>query len=254
MAERTAIEWTQSTWNPVTGCTKVSPGCAYCYAERITRRYGGKPFTPNQTEIKTHPERLQWPMKWKRPRMIFTCSMADLFHEAVPVSFIAEVISVMERTPQHVYQVLTKRPDRMAAFFDDWGAPPPNVWIGVSAENQWWADSRIPVILRIPAKVHFVSCEPLLGPMNLAKWLGPDTLNWVIVGGESGGPAKRRLVETCSVARWKPKASALDWARQLREQCFTAGVAFFFKQWGGPRPTSAGRVLEGDTWDGWPEV
>jgi protein gp37 len=263
MSERTSIEWTEATWNPVTGCTKVSPGCAYCYAERITTRLGGPRFLPSLATVRPHPERLQQPLRWKRPRLIFTCSMSDLFHEDVPTTFLADVFETMRSAHWHIFQVLTKRPERMRRFFEEWGDPPSNVWLGVSVENQRWANTRIPVLLEVPARVRFVSCEPLLGRLDLSRWLGPHAVNWVIVGGESGGPPNRRLVESCthpgaasskactrcSGAKWVPKLPVLGWVRSIREQCQAAGIPFFFKQWGGPRPTSGGRLLDGQTWD-----
>lgn len=261
MGERTSIEWTEATWNPVTGCTKVSPGCAYCYAERITTRLGGPRFLPGLATVRLHPERLHQPLRWKRSRLIFTCSMSDLFHEAVPAAFLAEVFETMRSAHWHIFQVLTKRPERMRQFFEEWGDPPSNVWLGVSVENQRWANTRIPALLEVPARVRFVSCEPLLGPLDLSQWLGPYAVNWVIVGGESGGPSDRRLVEPCTHpgaasskactrcrgTKWVPKVPALGWVRSIREQCQAAGVPFFFKQWGGPRPMSGGRVLDGGT-------
>ncbi|GEM_PF-215701 len=267
MGENTTIEWTESTWNPVTGCTKVSPGCAYCYAERITRRRGGDPFLPKYSNVRLHEERLSLPLQWKRSKMIFTCSMSDLFHEEVPFWFISEVFEVMKQASWHTFQVLTKRSDRMAEFFRGWGPAPCNVWLGVSAENQRFANVRIPILIDIPATVHFVSCEPLLGQIDLSKWLGASGINWVIAGGESGGPEKRRLVErcqhkattqdnhqcdNCDQTGWVPKAHAVEWVRILREQCVSAETSFFFKQWGGPRPGSAGRMIDGCQWNQWP--
>jgi protein gp37 len=306
MSDKSAIEWTEATWNPVTGCTKVSPGCAYCYAERITTRFGGKPFLPGQAEIILHEERLKQPIMWRRPRMVFVNSMSDLFHEEVPDSFILEVWLVMAMTPEHTYQVLTKRPERMKEFVIGLQALPgghqlfaaemwplPNVWLGVSVENQRWADERIPQLLETPAAVRFLSCEPLLGPIDLQRacegtrnfldgidfesiepWPeAPPKIDWVIVGGESGGPANRALVERCVQpwhdkrggmicdrcrdTGWRPKAwipNALEWVISLREQCTATAVPFFFKQWGGPGPTSGGRLLDGREWNEMPRV
>jgi protein gp37 len=267
VGQYTAIEWTEASWNPVTGCTKVSPGCAYCYAERITVRRGGQRFLPGHALVRLHPDRLLYPLRWKRPRMIFACSMSDLFHEDVPFSFIAEVLNVMKLAARHVFQVLTKRPDRMSEFVESWEEPPANVWVGVSAENQRWAETRIPSLLRVPASVHFVSCEPLLGPVDLSEWLRPGGLDWVIAGGESSGPPARRLVQPCSNCSrngrkrvcsrchgtgWEPKSESLVWVRELCDQCLRADVPLFFKQWGGPRPTSAGRLLDGRFREAWP--
>lgn len=262
----TGIEWTDETWNPVSGCTKVSPGCDHCYAERITNRFGG----PGAFDtVILHPDRLDKPFHWRKPRRVFVNSMSDLFHDDVPDEFIARVFAVMALTPQHTFQVLTKRHGRMRALlnregfdafrdevarcaggmgyvFDARGSdranyglvpgiasadlskrrfwpgwPLPNVWLGVSVENQQWADIRIPALLQTPAAVRFVSCEPLLGPIKL-DWRNPDSLHdggldWAIAGGESGPNAR-------------PVHPA--WARWLRDQCQAAGVAFFWKQWG----------------------
>jgi protein gp37 len=247
------IEWTEATWNPVTGCTKVSPGCAHCYAEALTKRYAGRPgwpetfepWLPGNDTVRLHPDRLDEPLRWKTPRMVFVNSMSDLFHESVPVEFVVSVWAAMALTPQHTYQVLTKRPDLMDEFVNDraiehwWRSaaavvarseaerervlreegPLPNVWLGVSAENQHWAQKRIPALLRLPAAVRFVSAEPLLGPLNLREYSGG--LDWVIVGGESG-PKHRRFDP--------------DWARQIVADCRKAGVACFVKQLGGARP------------------
>lgn len=251
MGERSTIEWTEATWNPITGCTKVTPGCAYCYAERITLRMGGSPFLPGKNEIRPRPERLTWPLKWKRPKLIFTCSMTDLFHEDVPFTFLAETFDVMRKAQWHTFQVLTKRPERMKQFFAGYGAPPGNAWLGTSVENQRFIRRRLDALLAIAGKVKFVSCEPLLGPVDLQPWIGRG-LTWVILGGESGGPEARRLVEK-TAAGWVPKPEALQWARSLRDQCRDGGTSFFFKQWGGPRPTSGGRLLDGELWDQSPQ-
>lgn len=444
MADNTAIEWTDATWNPVTGCTKVSPGCAHCYAERLTLRFGGKPFLPGKAEIVLHPERLELPLRWRRPRRIFVTSMSDAHHDNVPDAYRDKILAVIALTPQHTYQWLTKRAEAMRAYFSDpetpfrvqramdalavdarhdeaeewravvgyeghyevsscgrvrsktgrpvqprprgegyravslskngevrdrlvqhlvleafvgpassdeearhangdrsdnrtenlsWGTheqnmadaarhgtagawmkaratltieqvaevrrrrasgeklddiaaavgsnrkqisavargaiykpaalpwPLPNVWLGVSVENQRWADERIPLLLDTPAAVRFVSCEPLLGPIDLTAvpccdWGVDHTtrmLDWVIVGGESGGPQARRLVERLwTDGAWLPHRDKIVWVRSLRDQCAAAGVPFLFKQWGGPRPKSGGRLLDGRTWDEYP--
>lgn len=281
MSDRTAIEWTDATWNPVTGCTKVSPGCAYCYAERLTLRFkrGGR-FIPGEASIQLHPERINQPLRWKKPRRIFVNSMSDLFHEDVPDTFIRHVFMVMALASQHTFQVLTKRPERMSAFMRateteslqyllgdiwresgrPWTWPLPNVWLGVTAENQRMANQRIPLLMQVPAAVRFVSLEPLLGPISFrwAPWSptkvrdatgspaedhldGLRCLDWVIVGGESGGPERRRLV-------------ALQWVRSIRDECLEANVPFFFKQWGGPTPKSRGADLDGVLWRQFPRV
>ena len=240
----TDIEWTDETWNPVTGCTKVSPGCDHCYAERVTERFHG----PGSFErVVLHPDRLDKPLRWRKPRKVFVNSMSDLFHEQVPDTFIGLVWQVMAETPQHTYQILTKRHARMRSFLNRWPDPLPNVWLGVSVEDQKWADIRIPALLDTPAAVRFLSCEPLLGAVSLTRWLhggfgvaGPwPDLDWVIVGGESG-PGARPM---------RP-----DWARSLRDECEAADVPFLFKQWGGIRPKAGGRELDGRTWDEYPEA
>ena len=231
MSERSAIEWTDTTWNPVTGCTKVSPGCAHCYAEGITLRFRrGGPFLPGKTTITLHHDRLDAPSRWKAPRRVFVNSMSDLFHEEVPFDFVREVFLRMAEHHQHVYQVLTKRPERMLEYVRwekamDW---PHHVWAGVSAENQYWADRRIPVLSEIPAKVRFLSVEPLVKEVSLGSYL--EHVQWVIVGGESGHRARPM----------KP-----EWAIRVRDDCLNAGVPFFFKQWGGRTSKSGGRLLEG---------
>jgi protein gp37 len=266
MGDRTRIEWAEATWNPVVGCTKVSPGCAYCYAERIMSRRGWPRFRPDTARVQLMPHRLMEPLRWARPRLVFTCSMADLFHELVPDDYILQVFRVMQEADHHIFQVLTKRVERLATFSRRLGGLPRNVWVGVSAENQTWAERRLPLLMEVPAQTRFVSCEPLLGPMDLGRWLSSGSLHWVIVGGESGGPPARRLVEpcrghagspscaACQGTGWAPKQQALQWVRSLRDQCLAAGVPFFFKQWGGPRPDSAGRLLDGRTYDAFPPL
>lgn len=247
----TKIEWADEVWNPVTGCTKVSEGCKNCYAERMARRLAGRygyPKAPNHFDVRLHLDRLKQPSQWKKPRMIFICSMGDLFHEAVPDRFVARVLTAMSNADQHTYQILTKRPDRMRELFsrktwyDDYSGlyqtGRENWWFGVSVENQATADERISLLLQTPAAVRFVSLEPLLEAVNLSKWLsldqwlvnplnqsgpGPVTLDWVIVGGESGLGA--RLINP-------------QWARDIRDQCQTASIPFFFKSWGAWFPRS----------------
>ena len=240
MGDKSKIEWTQATWNPVSGCSKVSPGCANCYAEALTKRYAGrpgwpaefKPWTPENApeNVVLHPDKLDLPLHWKKPRRVFVNSMSDLFHEAVPDEFVRDVFNVMACCPQHTFQVLTKRPYSMYRHVNEWlrfqdgtespagtVQPLPNIWLGVSVENQHWADIRIDELRRTPAAVHFLSCEPLLAPLVLDL----DGIQWVVVGGESG-PKRREM--------------NLDWARSLRDQCRAAGVAYFFKQAGGAWP------------------
>jgi len=241
MAERSSIEWTEATWNPVTGCTKVSPGCAHCYAETFAERFRGVPGHPYERgfDLQLRPERLEQPLDWRQPRLIFVNSMSDLFHEGIPSPFIRKVFNVMKKAHWHTFQVLTKRSQRMLEL-----APhlrwPDNVWMGVSVENQRWAH-RIVDLRKVPAKVRFLSCEPLLGPLRLDL----HGIDWVIVGGESG--ARARPIDP-------------QWVRQIREQCQAAGVPFFFKQWGAFNEAGvrvgkgrAGRVLDGRLWTAMPK-
>jgi protein gp37 len=232
----TAIEWTEATWNPVTGCSKVSPGCAHCYAERLSLRFGWsrRPWTPDAAEenVVLHPERLEQPLRWRRPRQVFVNSMGDLFHEAVPLEFIAEVFEVMVRAERHTFQILTKRAERAAALAAElpW---PANVWMGVSIENRRWV-GRADLLREVPAAVRFISAEPLLGPLEGLELAGID---WLIAGGESG-------------PRHRPVRA--EWLRELRDRCQAEGVAFFFKQWGGARSSSGGRVLDEREWSEMP--
>lgn len=278
----TAIEWTDKTWNPTTGCDRVSPGCDNCYALTLAKRLKamGQPRYQNDGDPRTsgpgfgltlHPDKLDEPLRWRKPRRVFVNSMSDLFHPEVPSSFIAAVFDVMRETPQHTYQILTKRPQRMrnlsqtAVFGEGW--PLPNVWLGTSVESQRYA-FRVRHLIDTPAAVRFLSIEPMLGPVDLGEWLyahGPwnvteygtecscgaaivdhqrdlcngDRLHWVIVGGESGRNA--RPIEA-------------DWVRTIRDQCQETGTAFFFKQWGGRTPRANGRELDGRTWDQYPEA
>lgn len=239
MGDNSAIEWTEATWNPVTGCTKVSPGCDHCYAERIVERFHGK---GSFAVVQRSEEKLYLPLRWRKPRRIFVNSMSDLFHDDVPDSFIARVFSVMAATPHHTYQLLTKRHGRMhsligydgirlleaapteesaAALYEQW--PLPNVWLGVSVEDQKRANLRIDALADTPAAVRWLSMEPLLGPVDLSRWL--TQIDWVVVGGESG-PGARPMHP--------------DWVRSLRDQCTAAGVPFFFKQWGEWQDGSSG--------------
>ena len=234
MSDKSAIEWTDATWNPVTGCTKVSKGCKNCYAEKFAERWRGIPDHPYEQgfDLRLWPERLNMPYTWKAPRVIFVNSMSDLFHKDVPAQFIKQVFSTMKGTPRHTYQVLTKRAGRLAGMADrlPW---PDNVWMGVSVESDKNRD-RIEQLREVPARVRFLSIEPLLGPL---KDLDFEGIDWVIVGGESG-PGARPV---------NP-----DWVLDLRDQCLDAGVPFFFKQWGGVHKKKSGRMLEGRTWDEMP--
>lgn len=295
MGDRSKIEWTRgddgtpgATWNPVTGCDKVSAGCDNCYAESIAHRFAGGPAYPDGFAVTLRPERLEQPLRWRRPRRVFVNSMSDLFHDQIQDEYIASVFAIMALAPQHTFQVLTKRHGRMRSLLSsasfahqvaevgrarfigdqqDWlragamlgGNPLPNVWLGVSTEDQRWANIRIPALLTTPAAVRFISAEPLLGPIDLEQavaTMGSERghrmtapfvhvagrcrrfhgIDWVIVGGESG-----------------PRARPMhpDWARSLRDQCARAGVAFHFKQWGEFAPESTGAPnSEDDALDG----
>jgi protein gp37 len=246
MALDSAIEWTDATWNPVTGCTKVSPGCKFCYAERLTERFGRQAFT----EIRLHPERLSLPLRWRAPRRIFVNSMSDLFHERVPAGFISQVFEVMEQAPQHVFQVLTKRPERLLAWRQSEARPgpvPAHIWLGVSVESAAYL-RRLDQLRQVDVAVRFMSAEPLLGPLT---GLNLEGIAWVITGGESGGPPERALVEA-TPRGLRPKADGLRWVREIRELCHAQGAAFFHKQWGGPTAKSGGRVLDGREWSDYP--
>jgi protein gp37 len=248
LASLSAIEWTDATWNPVTGCTKVSPGCTYCYAERLTKRFGRGDFT----DVTMHPDRLDLPLRWRAPRMIFVNSMSDLFHDKITPDFIDQVFGVMERADHHIFQILTKRPDRLLSWHRDAqdGRPiPANVWLGVSVESMRYA-GRVDRLRQVNVPVRFISAEPLLGPLMSLNLAG---ISWVISGGESGGTASRALVEQTS-GGWRPKAEALHWVRDLRDQCREAGVAFFHKQWGGRTPKTGGRLLDGREWSEYPKA
>ena len=235
MAETTAIAWTNSTWNPWRGCHKVSPGCASCYMFRDQERYGRDPNVVVRASAAT----FTGPLKWAGPKFVFTCSWSDFFvDEADP--WRGEAWNIIRRTPHLTYQVLTKRPERIREHLPaDWGGGWSNVWLGVSIENQHWT-SRLNWLMQIPAKVRFVSAEPLLAPLNLRPWLNLGYLNWTICGGESGGRPGH-----------PPRHMDLDWVRSLRDQCLVAGVPFFYKQGVGPRP-GMNRLLDGRTWDEMP--
>lgn len=231
MGVNSVIEWTQSTWNPLTGCTKISEGCRYCYAERMARRLKamGQPNYANGFHLAIHDHVLPLPLTWKRPQMVFVNSMSDLFHESVPLSFIQKVFEIMCLAGRHTFQVLTKRSDRLVelARFLPW---PDNVWMGVTVENADYTP-RIDHLRRTGAHMKFLSIEPMLGPIS---GLDLTRIDWVIVGGESG-PKARPMAPT--------------WVRQVRERCRASGIRFFFKQWGGVNKKKTGRELDGRTWD-----
>lgn len=234
MSQESRIEWTEYTWNPVTGCTKVSAGCQNCYAERMALRLKSMHVARYNDgfTVQVHEDLLDRPLHWRKPRTIFVNSMSDMFHEDVPDEFILRVFETMQRCPQHTFQVLTKRANRLAALSAQlpW---PHNVWMGVTVENGA-SVNRIESLAACGARVKFLSCEPLLGPLDDVPLEGID---WVIVGGESG-PHSRPM--------------AAEWATSLRDRCAKAGVPYFFKQWGGPRKKLAGRVLDGQIWSQMP--
>ncbi len=234
MADKSAIEWTEATWNPTTGCTKISLGCKNCYAERLALRLQamGNPKYANGFRLTLHEDALDIPLRWKKPRLIFVNSMSDLFHEDIPPDFIRRVFETMQKAHWHIFQVLTKRAERLAELAPQlpW---PPNVWMGVTVEEQRYT-YRIDLLRTVPAAVRFLSLEPLLGPLPNLNLKG---IHWVIVGGESG-PGARPM---------RP-----EWATDIRDQCLAADVPFFFKQWGGVHKKRAGRLLEGRTWEQMP--
>lgn len=236
MSNNSGIEWTETTWNPLTGCTKVSPGCKHCYAERMAKRLQsmGQANYVNGFKLTLHESAVEKPLHWKKPQMIFVNSMSDLFHKDVPLEFIQRVFDVMNRAHWHTFQVLTKRSEQVALYspYLNWTN---NIWMGVSVENQDYT-YRIDKLRETTAKTKFLSLEPLLGPLPRLNLSG---IHWAIVGGESG-----------------PGARPLDpaWVTDIRDQCLSAKVKFFFKQWGGVQKKKAGRMLEGRTWDGMPVV
>jgi protein gp37 len=240
VSDKTDIEWTDATWNPTTGCSKVSPGCAHCYAERLSLRFGHstKPWTPaNANEnVQIHEDRFDLPLRWREPRRIFVDSMSDLFHELVPEWVVARIWETMAEAPRHEFQILTKRPERMPEMVARRVAVHgvlPNVWLGTSIENDRWV-GRANDLRATPAAVRFISAEPLLGPLDS---LDLTDIDWLIVGGESGSN-HRPLKE--------------GWVRDLRDRAQDVGTAFFFKQWGGRTPKAGGRTLDGQTWDQFP--
>ncbi len=235
MATNSAIEWTESTWNPVTGCTKISAGCLNCYAERMAKRLKamGQPNYRNGFEVTCHPQALELPLTWKKPQMIFVNSMSDLFHDAVPESFIQDIFNTMKRAHWHCFQMLTKRAERLAEL-----APrlpwPDNVWMGVTVENRDCVQ-RIDHLRKTEAVVKFISFEPLLDSVGI---IDLTDIDWAIVGGESG-PGARPMRD--------------DWVLEIKTRCDALNVLFFFKQWGGVNKKKAGRTLQGRTWDAMPE-
>ncbi|MFF5054014.1 DUF5131 family protein [Micromonospora sp. NPDC000663] len=244
MADRSSIEWTEATWNPTTGCDRISDGCDNCYALTLAKRLKAMGSRKYQNDgdprtsgpgfgVTVHPDTLATPLRWREPRVVFVNSMSDLFHARVPSAFVKQVFEVMESTPRHTYQILTKRAARLRKLAGalPW---PQNVWIGVSVEDSSVL-SRIDDLRAAPAAVRFISAEPLIAPLGRLDLEGID---WLIAGGESGT---------------KARPVAVDWVRELRDQCRTADTAFFFKQWGGRTPKAGGRILDGCTWDEMPQ-
>jgi protein gp37 len=234
VSDNSTIEWTEATWNPVTGCDKVSPGCAHCYAEAFAKRWRGISGHPYEQgfALRLWPQRLEQPVRWTRPRMIFVNSMSDLFHEEVPDEYIESIFEVMGRAQQHTFQILTKRHERLVELAPrlPWH---PNVWMGVTIENRRFVH-RADYLRAVNAAVRFISAEPLLGPL---RGLDLTDIDWLISGGESGH---------------KHRPLKIEWLRELRDKCVDEGVAYFFKQWGGHRPKAGGRLLDGRTWDEMP--
>ncbi|MCF7890564.1 phage Gp37/Gp68 family protein [Candidatus Bipolaricaulota bacterium] len=235
MSSKSAIEWTDQTWNPVTGCSKVSPGCENCYAERFARRLKamGNPRYENGFQLTLHHDKIEEPLSWRKPRYVFVNSMSDLFHKEVPREFIQSVFDVIKQAEDHVFQVLTKRARRLARLAPDLSWPE-NLWIGVSIENQDYV-WRVGCLKQVPAETRFLSVEPLIGPIGN---LPLKDIDWVIVGGESG--PKARLMKE-------------EWVKNIRDQCTKSSTAFFFKQWGGKSSKDNGRTLEGRTWEEMPK-
>ena len=234
MSANSRIEWTETTWNPVTGCTKISQGCKHCYADRMSRRLqamGVSKYRDGFT-VAVHPQALRDPLRWRKPRLVFVNSMSDLFHQAVPTSFIESVFAVMNTVPQHTFQVLTKRPSRVRLLNSRlrWT---PNIWLGTSIESEDWLN-RVDLLKETSARTKFLSLEPLLGPL---PGLTLDGVHWVIAGGESG-PGARPMDP--------------DWVRHIRDTCMESDVPFFFKQWGGVFKKRTGRTLDGRVWDEFP--
>ncbi|HEX8081567.1 MAG TPA: phage Gp37/Gp68 family protein [Jatrophihabitans sp.] len=245
MSDKSAIEWTEATWNPTTGCDRISAGCDNCYALNLSKRLKAMGVVKYQADgdprtsgpgfgVAIHPDALAAPYAWRRPRLVFVNSMSDLFHARVPTAFIQEVFKVMRETPQHTYQILTKRSTRLRriAHALDW---PANVWMGVSVESADQYD-RVRDLVTVPAAVRFLSCEPLLGPLSGVPL---DGIDWVIAGGESGANARHVNPE---------------WIRELRDYCVASRTPFFFKQWGGVRAKSGGRELDGEIWSEMPQI
>lgn len=274
----TGIIWTEHTWNPASGCVKVDAGCKYCYAETLAENRRGTPAFPNGFDLTLRPHKLREPFKLKKPSLIFVNSMSDLFWEAITDDYRDKVLDVIEATPQHQYQVLTKRPDVMLRYSKRRKLPS-NFWAGTTIATQKNVDERLEPLAQVDAEIRFISAEPLLEPLDFRAWFGLATyefraggkFHWLITGGESGAHLNRP--EIClkrglamreggylrggeawwnPLARWIPRPERIGWVRDIRDQCVAAGVAFFHKQWGGTTSHSAGRELDGRTWDQFP--
>jgi len=236
MSTQSSIEWTECTWNPVSGCTKISPGCAHCYAERMAKRLQamGQYRYRNGFKVTLHPEVIEEPYQWKKPRVVFVNSMSDLFHEDIPANYIQSIFEVMNNTPRHTYQILTKRSERLAELAPilNWSD---NIWMGVTVENNKYLH-RVDHLRQVDAHIRFLSLEPLLGPLDELNLRG---INWVIVGGESG-PNARPIKE--------------EWVLTIKNKCVFSDIPFFFKQWGGFNKKKNGRMLEGRQWDELPDA
>jgi protein gp37 len=252
----TGIIWTEVTWNPVTGCELITPGCAFCYAKTIADRQAGTIAFPHGFGLTLRPHKLREPLKLKTPALVFVNSMSDMFWSAIPDEYRDRMLDIIEATPQHQYQVLTKRPEELLRYSRRRKLPP-NFWAGVTIENQKTAD-RLEVLRDVDAEIRFVSAEPLLSPLELDL----AGIDWLIGGGESGVHLfKSTTREQRAMAipggkgvGWIPRPDRIDWARGLRDQCVAQGTAFFWKQWGGPTSKSAGRTLDGRTWDEFPRL
>lgn len=250
----TGIIWTEATWNPNSGCKKISPGCAFCYADTLAENKRGTPAFPHGFDLTLRPHKLREPYKLKQPSLIFVNSMSDLFWEEIPPSYRDQIVDVIEATPQHEYQVLTKRPELMLEYSTRRRLPP-NFWAGTSIEGQDYA-YRADVLRQVHAEIRFISAEPLLGPLAL-DWSG---IHWCITGGESGLHLltekfrRQRGLVVRRDGQWLPTDDGLAWVRAIRDDCLAAGVKFFHKQWGGPKTTSGGRHLDGRTWNEIPRL
>ncbi len=237
MAINSAIEWTEATWNPITGCTKFSRGCINCYAKRMARRLAGRYGYPEDDPFRLtlHPSRLSQPLGWKGNHIIFVCSMSDVFHDDVPSGYIDQILEVIEKCPRHIFQILTKRAERLLEISRQIGEWPENAWIGVTVEANEYKQ-RIDLLRQIKASIRFLSCEPLLDDLGI---LNLEKIDWVIVGGESG---------------WNSRPMHSEWAASIRDQCLTRNIPYFFKQWGGSNKKAAGRRLQGKEWSQMPMI